>query len=43
MTRMHNPPHPGFPLRNEVLPALGLGVTQAAGQLDVPLSRCHAC
>lgn len=35
MTRMVNPPHPGLTPRDEVLPALGLGVTQAAEQLDV--------
>lgn len=35
MTRMHNPPHPGLILRDDVLPALGLGVTQAAEQLGV--------
>lgn len=35
MTRMHNPPHPGLTLRDDVLPALGLGVTQAAEQLGV--------
>lgn len=27
--------HPGLALRNDVLPALGLTVTQAAAQLDV--------
>jgi antitoxin HigA-1 len=32
---MHSPPHPGLALRDDVLPALGLSVTQAAGQLDV--------
>lgn len=32
---MHNPPHPGESLRDDVLPALGLSVTQAAVQLDV--------
>ena len=32
---MHNPPHPGETLRDDVLPALGLSVTQAAAQLDV--------
>jgi len=32
---MHNPPHPGHTLRDDVLPALGLSVTQAAAQLDV--------
>ena len=33
--KMFNPPHPGLTLRDDVLPALGLGVTQAAEQLDV--------
>jgi addiction module HigA family antidote len=32
---MHNPPHPGETLREDVLPALGLTVTQAAEQLRV--------
>ena len=35
MTTMHNPPHPGESLRDDVLPALGLTVTDAAGQLGV--------
>ena len=35
MARMFNPPHPGLTLRNDVLPALGLTVTEAAVQLDV--------
>ncbi len=35
MKRMFNPPHPGLTLRDDVLPALGLSVTQAAGQLGV--------
>ena len=35
MMRMHNPPHPGETLREDVLPALGLNVTQAAEQLAV--------
>lgn len=35
MTRMFNPPHPGFTLRDDVLPALGLSVTEAAQQLNV--------
>lgn len=35
MTRMHNPPHPGLTLRDDVLPALGLSVTKTAQQLDV--------
>jgi antitoxin HigA-1 len=33
--RMHNPPHPGETLREDVLPALGLNVMQAAEQLGV--------
>jgi addiction module HigA family antidote len=32
---MHNPPHPGATLREDVLPALGLSVTDAASQLGV--------
>jgi len=32
---MYNPPHPGLTLRDDVLPALGLSVTEAAQQLDV--------
>jgi addiction module HigA family antidote len=32
---MHNPPHPGETLREDILPALGLTVTQAAAQLGV--------
>lgn len=32
---MHNPPHPGLTLRDDVLPALGLTVTEAAEQLGV--------
>lgn len=35
MARMQNPPHPGLTLRDDVLPALGLKVTEAAAQLDV--------
>lgn len=35
MARMFNPPHPGESLREDVLPALGLTVTEAARQLDV--------
>ena len=35
MTRMHNPPHPGATLREDVLPVLGLSVTDAASQLGV--------
>lgn len=35
MTRMHSPPHPGLTIRDDVLPALGLNVTQAAAQLGV--------
>ena len=35
MTQMHNPPHPGETLREDVLPALSLTVTAAAKQLGV--------
>ena len=35
MRHMHNPPHPGLTLRDDVLPALGLTVTEAAAQLGV--------
>jgi antitoxin HigA-1 len=35
MAHMFNPPHPGLTLRDDVLPALGLSVTEAAKQLDV--------
>jgi antitoxin HigA-1 len=35
MAHMYNPPHPGLTLRDDVLPALGLTVTEAAQQLDV--------
>ena len=35
MPRMFNPPHPGLTLRDDVLPALGLKVTEAAEQLGV--------
>ncbi|MBS0164294.1 MAG: HigA family addiction module antidote protein [Nitrospira sp.] len=35
MSRLHNPSHPGKTLREDILPALGLSVTQAAAQLGV--------
>jgi addiction module HigA family antidote len=35
MSRMHNPPHPGLTLRDDVLPALGMNVTDAAQALGV--------
>jgi antitoxin HigA-1 len=35
MDEMHNPPHPGETLKDDVLPALGLSVTNAAKQLNV--------
>lgn len=46
MTRIHNPPHPGETLREDVLPALSLTVTEAAAQLGVTraaLSRVLNC
>lgn len=33
MTLMHNPPHPGELLRDEVIEALNLSVTEAASRL----------
>ncbi|MDR1889075.1 MAG: HigA family addiction module antidote protein [Zoogloeaceae bacterium] len=35
MSQMHNPPHPGETLREDVLPALGLSVTEAAAELGI--------
>jgi addiction module HigA family antidote len=35
MSNLHNPPHPGATLKEDVLPALGLTVTAAAQQLGV--------
>jgi addiction module HigA family antidote len=35
MSRMFNPPHPGLTLRDDVLPALELSVTETARQLGV--------
>ena len=35
MGRIHNPPHPGESMREDILPALGLSVTEAAKQLGV--------
>ncbi|MDP3334034.1 MAG: HigA family addiction module antitoxin [Methylococcaceae bacterium] len=46
MTQIHNPPHPGETLREDVLPALDLTVTEAAKQLGVTraaLSRVLNC
>lgn len=35
MSEIHNPPHPGETLRDDILPVLGLSVTKAAEQLNV--------
>jgi len=35
MSRQHNPPHPGAVLREDVLPELGLSVSEAARQLGI--------
>ena len=43
MARMHNPPHPSETLREDVLPALGLSVTEAAEQLNVAAPPCRGC
>ena len=39
MSRMFNPPHPGETLKEDVLPALGLSVTEAANVLGVSRVR----
>ena len=36
MTKMHNPPHPGLTLKEDVLKALGLNVMKASEQLGIP-------
>lgn len=39
---MHNPPHPGLIIKEDILPALGLGVPEAAHQLGVtPAALSH--
>jgi plasmid maintenance system antidote protein VapI len=35
MSNIFNPPHPGETLREDVIPALGLSVTEAAARLDL--------
>ncbi len=35
MSPIHPPPHPGATLREDILPALGLSITEAAKQLGV--------
>jgi addiction module HigA family antidote len=35
MAGMYNPPHPGETLKEDILPDLGLSVTEAAAQLGV--------
>jgi len=35
MSTMHNPPHPAAILRDDVLPELGITVTEAAKQLGI--------
>lgn len=35
MASLHNPPHPGEALKEDILPKLGLSVTEAAAQLGV--------
>ena len=32
---MHNSPHPGSIIKEDILPALGMGVTEAAHQLGI--------
>jgi addiction module HigA family antidote len=38
LSRIYNPPHPGETLREDILPALGLNITQAANQLGITRS-----
>lgn len=39
---MHNPPHPGLIIKEDILPALGLGVNEVAHQLGVtPTALTH--
>lgn len=42
MSRMHKPPHPGAILKADVLPELGLSVTEAARQLGNALRKALA-
>jgi addiction module HigA family antidote len=42
MPRAHEPTHPGVMLREDVLPALGLSVTDAARHLGITRQTLHA-
>jgi addiction module HigA family antidote len=35
MRKMHNPPHPGLIIKEDILPALNMSVTEAADSLGV--------
>ena len=35
MKKIHNPPHPGLMIKEDILPALGISVTEAAESLGV--------
>ena len=39
---MHNPPHPGEALRDDVMPALGMGTGELAKLLGYPLEALEA-
>ncbi|CAM3619228.1 putative HTH-type transcriptional regulator [Pseudomonas reidholzensis] len=39
---MHNPPHPGESLRDDVLPAMGISVSALAGHLGLTQSQLSA-
>lgn len=39
---MHNPPHPGESLREDVLPALGMAEAEFAEHLGCPVERLAA-
>ena len=43
MSKIYNPPHPGETLKQYILPALGLSVTDAADQLGVARQATFQC
>ena len=36
---MHNPPHPGLTIRDDILPALGLSATEGANAIGISESE----
>jgi len=43
MNRMFNPPHPGETIREDVLPEMGLTITEAAKQIGVSRGSMARC